>query len=85
MKVRRDKYDAVIVGINSNQISAVNGIMTTFPASLVPESRDWQVVNRPPTQKHDHGLANIDVPQKSSFPNKLTARGAKCYRDRNLC
>ena len=44
------------------QFSAVNGIMTTSLASLVPESRDWQVVNRPPTQEHDHDLEKIDVP-----------------------
>ena len=57
------------------QISAINGMMTTAPVSLVPESSDWQVVESP-NQDQEHDWENIDAPQQSSFANNLTARGA---------
>ena len=63
--------DEKAADVNMNgQISAINGVMTTAPASLVPEASDWQVVETP-AHDHDHDWENVDAPEQSSFSNNL--------------
>ena len=73
-----DKENDVGSGARGH-ISAINGIMTNSPASLVPESKPWQVVPQVAhvtVEDHDQDWEHIDVPEQSSFANNLTARGA---------